>query len=183
MPGCSNIHALQRETLWCALGAINPSESSSAPGPTKSVQRRQDLLFRCKCSWEYRLVGVFRLGFFWGRCTTVHTAVYKIKKTKNRRNGVLVIYVNFLTFPEWILRLFLQYSLIFFVSLCWCCFVLWQLIELVAEIMSHKCPQANQQNTDSYVSLRIQAQGSLKIPHVLRANVAFGKGVNDYLLL
>lgn len=51
----------------------------------------------------------------------------------------------------------------------------------------HKGPQVNQQNRLLRVSLNpgFKAQGSslLKIPDVLRANVAFGNGVNYYLLL
>lgn len=166
---CIGCHKSQREQ-FCSWAN---KERSEMAGLAIQVQ----MFMRIQTYWS------IQAGFFWGEMHYCAYSCVQNKKTKNRRNGVLVIYVNFLTFPEWILRLFLQYSLIFFVSLCWCCFVLWQLIELVAEIMSHKCPQANQQNTDSYVSLRIQAQGSLKIPHVLRANVAFGKGVNDYLLL
>lgn len=55
--------SLERETSCCALGLLNAIQHSSNPTQEKSIQKWQDVAFRCKCSWEYRLPWIFTLFF------------------------------------------------------------------------------------------------------------------------
>lgn len=55
--------SLQRETSCCALGLLNAIQHNSNPTIEESFQRWQDMVFRCKCSWEYRLSWIFRMFF------------------------------------------------------------------------------------------------------------------------